>query len=287
VKQIAVAFGVGAATAVVTSIALTMRPTEIGAVDVGIVVIAFSAALALSGLWGVFGREFAMIGVAWCGAWTAWSTGVLIRFFTDDTTDLLVGSIAVLALSVGGFVVTFVAWMIGQIVCVSTGHHTSKELSEIATGRPDSWVSVSGQTLPELFDEVERLAPRGEPLEARSMGIEHRRTWKRPVAIVATRRTLIVAPINADGLLRDDVAVISPPTLTSASVRSLDRTGATRRSLSHHDDVIEITTVDGRHRRLTLAYEPRRRPTSTEPEPEVGAANAVRRWIRVNATTYH
>ena len=286
-KQVAVAFVVGAVAAVVTSVALTVRPTAIGAVDVGIVVVAFLAAMAYSVLWGVFGREFAMIGVAWCGAWAAWTSGVLIRFLTDDTTDLLVGSIVVLALSVGGFVVTFVAWMIGQIVCVSTGHHTSRELSEIATGRPDSWVSMSGQTLPELFDEVERLAPHGEPLEARSMGIEHRRTWKRPVAIVATRRTLIVAPIDADGILRDDVAVISAPTLASASVRSLDRTGATRRSLSHHDDLIEITTVDGRQRRLTLAYEPRRRPSSTEPTPEVGAANAVRRWIRVNAATYH
>jgi hypothetical protein len=292
VKQLVLAFIAGAGAAIGTSLALVVFPTPSGIVSVALFALLCVVSVAFAAGWGVFGREFALIGLAWCGAWVAWSGGVFVRFLTDDTTDLLVGSIFVLFVCVGGFFATWFTWMIGTLVCGGTGHYTSKELSEIAAGRDRPLTVALRRTLDELTDEVGDLAAHGRRITARSLAIERRRTWRRPALIVATDRELIVAPLDDRGVVADDVLTVSSTGLATGSVRSLDRNGATRRSLSHHDDLIEITTTDGRSRRVTLAYQPRRRraqPGTVEStgEPEIGGADAIRNWVRVHAATYH
>jgi hypothetical protein len=272
--------------AVVTVLAVATVTTGQATAGAAIVVTGFGAATALSVLSGVFGREFALIGVGWCGAWTALTGNVVVRSVTDDA-DLLAGFVAVLALSVAGFVVSFVGWFIGTLVCGLSGHFTSRELSEVAYARTSSEGSASGQHFSELLDQVGDRHAGDERVTARSMGVERRTTWSRPVAIVTTDRRLIVAPLNHDYELDTDVLTVPAHALASASVASLDRDGSTRRSLSSHDDHVELTTTEGDRRRFVLAYESRTRPEASAAAPQVGGADAIRHWVRTNATTYH
>jgi hypothetical protein len=117
------------------------------------------------------------------------------------------------------------------------------------------------------------------------MGVERRTVWSRPVAVVVTDGRLILAPLNADYEVDTDVAIVPTYALASASIDSLDRSGTTRRSLSSHDDTIDITTTEGDRRRFILAYETKSRPGSSA--AVVGGADAIRHWIRTHATTYH
>ena len=68
---------------------------------------------------------------------------------------------------------------------------------------------------------------------------------------------------------------------------SLNRDGTTRRSLSSHNDLIDITTTDGNRYRLVLAYEPKVRTKANAIPDPVGGADAIRHWVRTHATTYH
>jgi hypothetical protein len=272
--------------AVVTVLAVATVTTGQATAGAAIVVTGFGAATALSVLSGVFGREFALIGLGWCGAWTALTGNVVVRSVTDDA-DLLAGFVAVLALIVAGFVVSFVGWFIGTLVCGLSGHFTSRELSEVAYARTSSEGSASGQHFSELLDQVGDRHAGDERVTARSMGVERRTTWSRPVAIVTTDRRLIVAPLNHDYELDTDVLTVPAHALASASVASLDRDGSTRRSLSSHDDHVELTTTEGDRRRFVLAYESRTRPEASAAAPQVGGADAIRHWVRTNATTYH
>jgi hypothetical protein len=286
VRALAGAFAVGLIAAIVAVLAVARVSTGQGATGVAVVVFGFVAAAALSVVSGVFGREFALIGVGWCGAWTALTGNVVLRSVTDDA-DLLAGFVAVLALTVGGFFVSFVSWFIGTLVCGLSGHFTSRDLSEIAYARTSSAGSASGQHFSELLDQVGDRHAGDERVTARSMGVERRTTWSRPVAIVTTDRRLIVAPLNHDYELDNDVLTVPAHALASASVASLDRNGSTRRSLSSHDDHVDVTTTEGDRRRFVLAYESRTRPDASAAAPQVGGADAIRHWIRTNATTYH
>jgi hypothetical protein len=285
VRALAVAFAVGvlAAAAVVAIAAVS---TDQGAAGLAALVVGLGAATAFAVAWGVFGREFALIGMAWCGVWTALTANVLVRSVTDDA-DLLAGFVAVLALSVGGFFVSLLGWLVGTVACSLSGHFTSRDLSEIAYARTSSAGSASGQHFNDLLDEVGHRHAADEPVTARSMGIERRLTWSRPVAIVATDRRLIVAPLNGDYELDTDVLTVPAHALATASIASLDRNGSTRRSLSSHDDHIDITTSEGDRRRLVLAYESKSRALSNAAPHQLGGADAIRHWIRTHATTYH
>jgi hypothetical protein len=174
-----------------------VAPTGGAAVGVAVLALGFVAATAVSVVSGVFGREFALIGVGWCGAWTALTANVVVRAVTDDA-DLLAGFVAVLGLSVGGFFVSLFGWLIGTAACGLSGHFTSRELSEVAYARTGKAGSASGRHFDEILDEVGHRHGSNEQVIARSMGVERRTAWSRPVAVVATDRRLIVAPLNAD-----------------------------------------------------------------------------------------
>jgi hypothetical protein len=139
----------------------------------------------------------------------------------------------------------------------------------------------------DVLDELQRRLPLGERLTARSMAIERRPTWHRPLAVITTDRQLVMAPMNPDGELVDEVLSIPTHALASASVSSLNRDGTQRRSLSSHNDVIDVTATDGNRRRFVLAYEPKVRTKGNAAPAPIGGATAIRQWIRTHAATYH
>jgi hypothetical protein len=289
VKSLARAFGAGVlaaafTVAVATLLADSDDPT--GASGLVVFTIAFGMTVAISVVMGVFGREFALIGVALCGVWVTLTTVLIVRVVTGDSADLLAGFVFVLAICVGAFFVAWLGWFIGTVVCVSMGHFTSRDLSEIAYARSGR-SSPDGSVYDDALDELARRLAVGERVAARSMAIEHRPTWHRPLAVVATDRRLVMAPMATDGELGDDTLSIPAHTLATASVRSLDRDGTTRRSLSSHDDVIDISTTDGTRSRFVLAYESKVRAAPNAAPDPVGGADAIRHWIRTRATTYH
>ena len=64
----------------------------------------------------------------------------------------------------------------------------------------------------DLLDELARRCSGGERVTARSMAIERRSTWHRPLAVVATDRQLLMAPMNPEGELDGEVLSIPSPT---------------------------------------------------------------------------
>jgi hypothetical protein len=294
VKALARAFGAGVlAAALVVAAATALANTDAPTSNSGLAFFAvlFAVLVGVSVVMGVFGREFALVAVALCGAWVTLTTVLIVRAVTDDTTDLLAGSVFVLGLCVVAFFIAWIGWFIGTVVCVSKGHFPSRDLSEIAYGRTGRATAAGESVYDDVLDELVRRHAGGERVEARSMAIERRSTWHRPLAVAATDRQLVMAPMNPEGELVDEVLSIPSHALASASVRSLSRDGSTRRSLSSHDDLIDITTTDGSRHRFVLAYEPKRRPGpkgAPDPAPDrVGGADAIRHWIRTRATTYH
>lgn len=248
---------------------------------------AFGVLVAVSVVMGVFGREFALIVVALGGVWATLSAVVVVRVVLDDTVDLLGALVFVLGACVVAFFVAWLGWFIGTIVCVSKGHFTSRALSEIAYGRNAQAADGGASVYDDVLDELARRCAGTERVTARSMAIERRSTWHRPLAVVATDRQLVMAPMNPEGELDGGVMSIPSHALASASVRSLNRDGTTRRSLSSHNDVIDITATDGSRRRLVLAYQPKVRTKANATPDPVGGADAIRHWIRTHATTYH
>lgn len=281
-RALAGSFAVGALAAIAAVVAVAAADS--GTAGLAVVVLGFVAATALSVVSGVFGREFALIGVGWCGAWTALTANILLRAVNDDA-DLLSGFVAVLMLTVGGFFLSWLGWFIGTLACGLSGHFTSRELSEVAYARTGKAGSASGQHFDELLDEVGHRHGSNEHVIARSMGVERRTVWSRPVAVVATDGRLILAPLNADYEVDADVAIVPTYALATASIDSLDRSGSTRRSLSSHDDTVDITTTEGDRRRFILAYESKSKKDSSA--AVVGGADAIRHWIRTHASTYH
>jgi hypothetical protein len=290
VKTLAKAFGAGvlaAALAVAGATLLAGSDVPSGRAGPISLVVAFGVLVAISVVMGVFGREFALIVVALCGVWATLSAVMVVRVVLDDTTDLLGALVFVLGACVVAFFVAWLAWFIGTIVCVSKGHFTSRALSEIAYGRNAQAAAGGESVYDDVLDELARRCAGSERVTARSMAIERRSTWHRPLAVIATDRQLVMAPMNPEGELDGEVVSIPSYELASASVSSLNRDGTTRRSLSSHDDLIDITATDGRRHRLVLAYEPKvRAKANASPDP-VGGANAIRHWVRTNASTYH
>jgi hypothetical protein len=290
VKTLARAFGAGVlAAALAMAVATLLAGSDLPsgrAAQVSLVV-AFVVLVAVSVVMGVFGREFALIAVGLCGVWATLSAVVIVRVVLDDTTDLLGALVFVLGACVAAFFVAWLGWFIGTIVCVSTGHFPSRDLSRIAYGRSSRTTAGDDSGYADILDELERRCAGGERVTARSMAIERRSTWHRPLAVIATDRLLVMAPMNPEGALDGDVLSIPSHALASASVSSLNRDGTTRRSLSSHDDVIDITTTGGDRRRLVLAYEPKVRAKANAIPDPVGGADAIRHWMRTHAATYH
>jgi len=250
-------------------------------------VLAFGVLVAVSVVMGVFGREFALIVVALCGVWATLSAVMVVRVVLDDTTDLLGALVFVLGACVVAFFVAWLGWSIGTIVCVSKGHFPSRDLSRVAYGRDSRTTGDGDSGYGDILDELARRCAGGERVTARSMAIERRSTWHRPLAVITTDRQLVMAPMTPEGELDAEVLSIPSHALVSASVSSLNRDGTTRRSLSSHNDVIDITATDGSRRRLVLAYEPKVRTKANAIPDPVGGADAIRHWIRTHATTYH
>lgn len=289
-KTLAKAFGAGvlaAALAVALATLLAGSDDPSGRAGPVSLVVAFVVLVAVSVVLGVFGREFALIVVALCGVWATLSAAVAVRAVLDDTTDLLGALVFVLGACVAAFFVAWLGWFIGTIVCVSKGHFPSRALSEIAYGRNARAAEGGASVYDDALDELERRCAGGEHVTARSMAIEHRSTWHRPVAVIATDRQLVMAPMNPEGELDGEVLSIPAHALARASVSSLNRDGTTRRSLSSHNDLVDITAADGSRRRFVLAYEPRARAKAKAAPDSVGGANAIRHWIRTHASTYH
>jgi hypothetical protein len=290
VKTLARAFAIGVlVAALVVVVATLLAGSDVPSGRAGLInlAVAFGLLVAISVVMGVFGREFALIVVALCGVWATLSALVIVRVILDDTTDLLGALVFVLGACVAAFFVAWIGWFIGTIVCVSKGHFPSRDLSRVAYGR-DSRTTAGGESVyDDVLDELARRGAGGERVRARSMAIERRSTWHRPLAVVATDRQLVMAPMSPDGELVDEVVSIPSHALASASVSSLNRDGTTRRSLSSHNDVIDITANDGRRVRLVLAYEPRVRQKTPAAPDQVGGADAIRHWIRTHASTYH
>lgn len=289
-RTLAKAFAAGAAcaalaVALATVLTDTDDPTGLSALVV--FAVAFVAFVAISVATGVFGREFALIVVALGGVWATLTTVVVLRAATTDDVDLLGGLVFVLALCVAGFFVAWLGWFIGTVVCVSKGHFPSRDLSEIAYGRNARATAGGESVYDDVLDELERRCAGGERVTARSMAIERRSTWHRPLAVITTDRQLVMAPMNPEGELEDEVVSIPSHALASASVSSLNRDGTTRRSLSSHNDLIDITATDGSRRRLVLAYEPKVRAKANAIPDPVGGAGAIRQWICTHANTYH
>jgi hypothetical protein len=290
VTTLAKAFGAGVlAAALAVALATLLAGSDVPSGRAGPVslIVAFVVLVAVSVVMGVFGREFALIVVGLCGVWAALSAVAIVRVVLDDSTDLLSALIFVLGAFVVAFFVAWFGWFIGTIVCVSKGHFPSRDLSRVAYGR-DSRTTADGDSVyGDLLDELERRCAGGERVTARSMAIERRSTWHRPLAVITTDRQLVMAPMTPEGELDDEVVSIPAHALASASVGSLNRDGTTRRSLSSHDDLIDITTSDGSRRRFVLAYEPKVRTKAHAVPDPVGGADAIRHWVRTHATTYH
>ncbi len=284
------AFGAGvlaAAFAVAGATLLAGSDVPSGRAGPVSLVVAFGVLVAVSVVMGVFGREFALIVVALCGVWVTLSAVVAVRVVLDDTIDLLGALVFVLGACVVAFFVAWLGRFIGTIVCVSKGHFPSRVLSEIAYGRNARAAEGGASVYDEVLDELARRCAGGERVAARSMAIERRATWHRPLAVIATDRKLVMAPMNPEGELDGEVLAIPSHAVARASVSSLNRDGSARRSLSSHNDLIDITTADGSRRRLVLAYEPRVRTTANASPDPVGGADAIRHWVRTNASTYH
>jgi hypothetical protein len=290
VKTLARAFGIGVlVAAIVVAVATLLAGSDVPSGRAGLInlAVAFAALVAVSVVMGVFGREFALIVVALCGVWATLSALVIVRVVLDDTTDLLGALVFVLGACVAAFFVAWLGWFIGTIVCVSKGHFPSRDLSRVAYGRDSRTTGARDSGYGDLLDELARRCAGGERVTARSMAIERRSTWHRPLAVIATDRQLIMAPMSPEGELDAEVLSIPSHALASASVSSLNRDGTTRRSLSSHNDVIDITATDGSRRRLVLAYEPKVRQKTPAAPDQVGGADAIRHWIRTHASTYH
>ncbi len=289
-KTLAGAFGAGvvaAAVAVATATAFAGAGDSTGRVGPWSLAISLAVLVAIAVVMGVFGREFALIAVALCGVWATLSTVTVVGVVLDDTMDLLGPLIVVLGACTVVFFVAWFGWFIGTIVCVSTGHFTSRDLSEIAYARSGRSAPDSTSVYDDALDELARRHAGSDRVVARSMAIERRPTWHRPLTVVATDRQLVLAPIDTDGELGDDVLSIPTYRLAEGSVRSLRRDGTIRRSLSSHDDVVAITTSDGTRTQFVLAYEARVRTGPNAGADPVGGAGSIRHWIRTNATTYH
>jgi hypothetical protein len=290
VTTLAKAFGAGvlaAALAVAGATLLAGSDVPSGRAGPVSLIVAFGVLVAVSVVMGVFGREFALIVVALCGVWATLSAVMVVRVVLDDTVNLLGALVFVLGACVVAFFVAWLGWFIGTIVCVSKGHFTSRALSEIAYGRNARAAEGGASVYDEVLDELERRCAGADTVTARSMAIERRSTWHRPLAVVATDRQLLLAPMNPEGELDGEVISIPSYALASASVSSLNRDGSMRRSLSSHNDVVDITANDGSRHRLVLAYEPKVRTKANAIPDPVGGADAIRHWIRTHATTYH
>lgn len=289
-RTLAKAFGAGVlAAALAVAVATLLAGSDIPSGRAGPVslALAFGVLAAVSVVMGVFGRELALIVVALCGVWATLSAVAIVRVVLDDTMNLLRALIFVLGACVVAFFVAWLGWFIGTIVCVSKGHFTSRALSEIAYGRNARAAEGGASVYDDVLDELASRSAGGGRVTARSMAIERRATWHRPLAVIATDRQLVMAPMNPEGELDGEVLAIPSHALASASVSSLNRDGSARRSLSSHNDLIDITTTDGSRRRLVLAYEPKvRTKANASPDP-VGGADAIRHWVRTNALTYH
>jgi hypothetical protein len=290
VKTLARAFGIGVlVAALVVAVATLLAGSDVPSGRAGLInlAVAFGVLVAVSVVMGVFGREFALIVVALCGVWVTLSALVIVRVVLDDTTDLLGALVFVLGACVAAFFVAWLGWFIGTIVCVSKGHFPSRDLSRVAYGLDSRTTGARDSGYGDLLDELARRCAGGERVTARSMAIERRSTWHRPLAVIATDRQLTMAPMSPEGELVDEVVSIPSHALASASVSSLNRDGTTRRSLSSHDDLIDITANDGTRLRLVLAYEPKVRQKTPAAPDQVGGADAIRHWIRTHASTYH
>jgi hypothetical protein len=290
VKSLARAFGAGVLAAALAVAGATLLAGVDGTSGIAgpiALAVAGGVLVAVSIAMGVFSREFALIVVALCGVWAALSALTVVRVVLDDTMELLGALVGVLGACVAAFFVAWIGWFVGTIVCVSTGHFTSRGLSEIAYGRNARATSAEASVYDDALDELERRCASGERVTARSMAIERRSTWHRPLAVVATDRQLVMAPMNPEGELEGALWSVPAHALAQASVQSLARDGTTRRSLSSHDDLVDITTSDGTRRRLVLAYEPKVRQKTPATPDQVGGADAIRHWIRTHAITYH
>ncbi len=289
-KTLARAFAAGVVAAVAAVAVATALASIGGSADrAGPLALAISltALVAIAVVMGVFGREFALIAVALCGVWVTLTTVMILRIVFDDSIDPLEALIVVLGACTAAFFIAWLAWFIGTVVCVSKGHFTSRELSEIAYARSGRSAPDGQSVYDDALDELVRRRATSDRVVARSMAIERRSTWHRPLAVVATDRQLVMAPMDTEGELGDDVLAISTHELAEGSVASLGRDGSTRRSLSSHDDLVDITTTDGTRRRFVLAYEARVRAGAATGSDPIGGATAIRHWIRTNATTYH
>jgi hypothetical protein len=278
---VATLLAVAMATALATADASTGRAGPLS------LAISLTVLVAIAVVMGVFGREFALIAVALCGVWSTLSTVTIVRVVLDDTTDLLGALIVVLGACTAAFFIAWLGWFVGTIVCVSTGHFTSRDLSEIAYARSGRSVPDGTSVYDDALDEVVRRHAGGDRVVGRSMAIERRPTWHRPLAVVATDRQVVLAPMDSEGELDDDVLSIPTHALAEGSVASLHRDGTTRRSLSSHDDLVDITSRDGTRCRFVLAYEARVRTGPNAGSDPDGGANSIRHWVRTNATNYH
>ena len=283
------AFGAGvvaAAAAVALATALASVGDSAGRAGPLSLAAALTVLVAIAVVMGVFGREFALIAVALLGVWAMLTSVTLVRVVLDETVDPLGAFIVVLGACTAGFFIAWLGWFIGTIVCVSMGHFTSRDLSEIAYARSGRSVADGQSVYDDALDELARRSASGERVVARSMAIERRSTWNRPLAVVATDRQLVMAPMDTEGEIGDDVIAIAGSALAEGSVASLAADGSTRRSLSSSDDLVDIITTDGTRRRFVLAYEARVRTGPNAGSDPGGGATAIRHWIRTNATTY-
>ncbi len=289
-KTLARAFGAGiAATVLAVAMATAFANAGDSTGRAGPLSLAISLAVlvAVAVVMGVFGREFALIAVALCGVWATLSTVTIVRVVLDDTTNLLGALVFVLGACTAAFFIAWFGWFIGTIVCVSMGHFTSRDLSEIAYARSGRSAPGGTSVYDDALDELARRHAGSDRVVGKSMAIERRPTWHRPLAVVATDRQLVMALMDTDGELGDDVLSVPTHALAEGSVSSLRRDGTSRRSLSSHDDLVAIITNDGTRCRFVLAYEARVRTGPNAGADPVGGAGAIRHWVRTNAITYH
>ena len=245
----------------------------------------FGVLVAVSVVMGVFGREFTLIVVGLCGVWAALSAVVIVRVVLDDTTDLLGALVFVLGACVAAFFVAWLGWFIGTIVCVSKGHFPSRpERDRLRTRRAGDG---AGHPVRRPFSTNWRgVAAREPTVTARSMAIERRSTWHRPLAVVATDRQLVMAPDEPRG------------NSTARCCRSRRRAGqclgsAASTGMAPRADHVESRRRHRHHRRRRKPAPARPRVRAQgahegqrDPDP-VGGADAIRHWIRTHATTYH
>lgn len=241
------------------------------------VVVLFGSTAVTNLVAGVFGRDHEWGLLAALGTTSVLLVAVGIVIVTTGAAAIVPGLTFVAAAGVVVAAVARASWFVGDRLCSVTGHATAADLAAPAFPEPDGptpWTTAAAGQITATVRSLEgRLEDEGAVV-ARAIGVQHRVTWHRPLAVLVAERSLLVAALGLDGRLAGESDVIARDAIVEVRFRS-EPDGGPRREINAFDDLIELADRRGRRWRFTLPY------SSTDiGDGDRDGSEAVRSWLR-------